>query len=506
MRSYWFKGSKLPRFPRLDKNLKVDVVVVGGGITGVTAAYLLKKAGCTVALLERDRCGGGDTGHTTAHLTFVTDLRLHELVDRFGRNHAQATWDAGRAAMDQIDEIVKNEDLTCDFARVPGYLHARRGDGGSRALKQLTRDAQLAEELGFEAKKLDAVPFFETEGVRFADQAKIHPLKYLAGLLDRLPGKKCHIFEGSEVSEVQDKPLAVKSSGHTVTCDFLVIATHVPLMGKSGLVSAALFQSKLAPYTSYAIGAKLPKGTFPPALFWDTGDPYHYLRVDQHARHDYVILGGEDHKTGQVDDTEGRFRTLEQTLEALLPEAEIKDRWSGQVIETNDGLPFIGETSEHQFVATGFAGNGTTFGTLAAIMASEAALGRKNPWQTLFDVNRTKLVGGTWDYIKENLDYPYYMIKDRLRAAESKSLRGLRRGQGKIVNLNGQRMAAYRDPQGKLTTLSPACTHLGCIVHWNPAESTWDCPCHGSRFKATGQVVAGPAETALEQIAPASEE
>ncbi len=498
--SYWAVGPKLPKFDRLENDLKVDVVVVGGGITGVTAAYLLKKAGCSVALLERDRCGGVDTGHTTAHLTFVTDLRLHELVDRFGRDHAQAAWDAGRAAIDQIDEIVQEEDLSCEFTWVPGYLHACRGDSSAGDRKQLERDAQLAEDLGFEAQFLDEVPFVGTMGVRFANQAKFHPLKYLAGLLERIPGKRCHVFERTLVSEVQDEPLTVKANGHSVACDYLVIATHVPLQGKAGLLSAALFQSKLAPYSSYVIGAKAAKGTFPEASFWDTADPYHYLRVDQHPRHDYVVLGGEDHKTGQDEDAELRFRKLEKLLATYAPNAEVNHRWSGQVIETNDGLPLMGETAKRQFVATGFAGNGMTFGTLGATMARDAVLGHKNPWSALFDVGRTKLIGGTWDYLKENVDYPYYMLKDRLFASEGKTLRSVKRGEGKILKLDGRRVAAYRDSKGEITTLSPVCTHLGCIVHWNSVESTWDCPCHGSRFKPTGQVLAGPAESPLEKV------
>jgi Rieske Fe-S protein len=297
----------------------------------------------------------------------------------------------------------------------------------------------------------------------------------------------------------------VKANGCTVTCDYLIIATHVPLMGKTGLVSAALFQTKLAPYSSYAVGAKVPKGTLPEALFWDTSDPYYYLRVDRRAGHDYVIFGGEDHKTGQEKDTEARYHKLEMILAQHLARCQVDYRWSGQVIETNDGLPLIGVTAERQFVATGFAGNGMTFGTLAAMMACEAALGRSNPWQALFDVGRKKLIGGAWNYLKENLDYPYYLIKDRLTRAEGKSLRSIKKGQGKILKLDGQRLAAYRDPEGKVTTLSPICTHMGCIVHWNQAEATWDCPCHGSRFRATGEVIAGPAETPLEKMQPHQE-
>jgi Rieske Fe-S protein len=366
----------------------------------------------------------------------------------------------------------------------------------------LRKEAQLANELGFEAEFLDSIPGLETSGIRFPNQAKFHPLKYLAGLLDRLPGRKCHVFEGSEVTAVddQDQALTVQTERGSVNCGYLVIATHVPLQGKSGVLGAALFQSKLSLYTSYAIGVKLPRNALPSALFWDTSEPYQYLRVDDHPRHQYVIFGGEDHKTGQAHDTESRYEKLEQLLAAYVPGAEVKNRWSGQVIETNDGLPLIGETSDRQFVSTGYSGNGMTFGTLGAIMARDAVLERKNPWRALFDVGRKKLVAGAWDYVKENFDYPYYMIRDRLIAAEAKSLESLKRGKGAILQTGGKRVAAYRDARGKLNAVSPICPHLGCIVHWNAAESTWDCPCHGSRFEPTGRVIAGPAESPLEPI------
>jgi glycine/D-amino acid oxidase-like deaminating enzyme/nitrite reductase/ring-hydroxylating ferredoxin subunit len=499
--SYWTKGSRIRRFDRLDRKLNVDVAVVGGGITGVTAAYLLKKAGCSVVLLERRRLGGVDTSCTTAHLTFVTDLRLSKLMQRFGRDHAQASWDAGRAAMYQIDEIVKSEDLACDFARVPGYLHAPWGNPPDH-VKRLRQEAQLANELGFDAEFLDSIPGMETAGIRFPNQAKFHPLKYLAGMLERLPGRKCHVFDGSEVTGVegQEKEVTVTTKSGSVTCEYLVVATHVPLQGKTGLLGAALFQSKLSIYTSYAIGVKLPRNALPTALFWDTSDPYQYLRVEDYPRHQYAIFGGKDHKTGQEEDTESRFQQLEDLFAAYVPNVEVKNRWSGQVVETNDGLPLIGEITERQFISTGYAGNGMTFGTLGAIMARDAALGRPNPWRRLFEVSRKKLIGGAWDYVKENVDYPYYMIRDRLIAAEAKSLGSLKRGEGGVLQCDGRRVAAYRDPRGRIKTVSPICTHLGCIVHWNAAESTLDCPCHGSRFEPTGRVIAGPAESPLESI------
>jgi Rieske Fe-S protein len=280
----------------------------------------------------------------------------------------------------------------------------------------------------------------------------------------------------------------------------VIVATHTPLAGKAGTLKASTLQTKLASYSSYTVGGTLPTGTIPAGLYWDTSQPYYYLRVEPGPWHDFAILGGNDHKTGQVDDTRACYAALEATARKLLPGFELTDRWSGQVIETNDGLPFIGEISERQFVATGFAGNGMTFGTLAGMMARDAVVGRDNPWRELLSVERTKLRGGAWDYLKENKDYVYYIVRDRLVSAQGASLRVLRRGEGKVVNIHGERAAAYRDTHGTVHVRSAICTHMGCEVNWNAAEATWDCPCHGSRFRADGSVLAGPAESPLAEL------
>jgi Rieske Fe-S protein len=240
--------------------------------------------------------------------------------------------------------------------------------------------------------------------------------------------------------------------------------------------------------------------TVPDALFWDTGDPYHYLRIEPHRGYDVVIFGGEDHKTGQQDDTAGCYQRLEARLKAIMPRIDVTHRWSGQVIETPDGLPYIGQMADHQYAATGYAGNGMTFGTLAGMMMSDAILHRTNPWRDLFDPSRKAITRGVWDYLKENVDYPYYLIRDRFAGAEAKSLRAVRRGQGKVIERDGAKVAAYRDPSGAVTLRSAICTHMGCVVGWNTAERTWDCPCHGSRFKPTGDVISGPAEAPLSEV------
>jgi glycine/D-amino acid oxidase-like deaminating enzyme/nitrite reductase/ring-hydroxylating ferredoxin subunit len=494
---YWIDSAPLPRFPKLDRDDHVDVCIVGGGITGLTAAYLLTAAGKTVAVIERGRCAQVDTGHTSAHLTMVTDSRLTELVKRFGRDHAQAVWDSGLAALTQIETIVSEHQIECGFARVPGCLFAAIGADPHREIESLQADASLATDLGFDATFVENIGVGGRPGVRFANQARFHPRKYLAGLVRVITDRGGMIFEDTSAEEFSERPAAVKANGYTLSCGDIILATHTPLVGNAGLLGATLLQTKLALYSTYVVGGRAGKNRIPDALYWDTSDPYHYLRMDPHRDHDFVIFGGEDHKTGQADDTSACFARLERTLRSVIDDVEITHRWSGQVIETVDGVPYIGETAERQFTGTGFSGNGMTFGTLTAIMAADHILGVPNPWSELFEPGRKKILGGAWDYIKENKDYPYYMLRDRLAGAEARSVREIPRGSGRVLSLNGQRVAVYRDENGAVQKRSAVCTHMGCIVDWNDAERTWDCPCHGSRFRPDGSVIGGPAESPL---------
>lgn len=493
-----WQSFELPEFPVLENNVRCDVLVLGGGITGLTTAYLLARAGTRVVVLERDRIGGGDTGCTTAHLTEVTDLRLNKLVSRFGRDAARLVWNGGAAAINTIEQIGRSVDAECEFRRIPGFLHAPL-TGDYDEAQSLEDECRLANELGIAASFVSSVPQIGRPGIRFPNQAKFHPLRYLSALAKAIEHSGSQIFEQSEAREFSEDPRVVKTGRGSVKCDYIVVATHVPLMGETGLVNATLFQTKLAPYSTYAIGASIPAGALEEASYWDTAEPYNYLRVDRGEKHDYAIFGGEDHKTGQVDDAGERHKRLERRLKRIVPSANVDHCWSGQVIETHDGLPYIGETAERQFAATGFAGNGMTFGTLAAVMACDAVFGRRSPWKEIFDVNRKK-AGGVWSFVSENLDYPWYMVRDRLASDEAHSAKGLRPGQGKVLKIDGQRVACSRNDDGELTQVSAICTHMGCVVHWNDVERTWDCPCHGSRFQATGEVLAGPAESPLQPI------
>ncbi|MCC6989745.1 MAG: FAD-dependent oxidoreductase [Acidobacteria bacterium] len=483
----------------LDSDRRVDVVVVGAGITGVTAAYLLRARGFSVALLDRGRVGGGDTGHTTAHLAAVTDRPPHDLLAAFGAEAASAVWDAGTAAIREIERIAGELGIDCGFARVPGYLHARPGHARAQADAATLREGlAAAAPLGLDAEWCDAVPVFDTPGIRYADQARFRPQVYLHAMAAALHDGGCLVCEHTNVDDIAGRPFRVSAAGHVIQADRVVLATHVPLQGAAGSVGTMLSQVRLALYTSYALRARIERGSLPDALWWDTVDPYRYVRIDPGDTHDYVIVGGADHKTGQRRDEAASYGELETVLRAVAPAAEIDYRWSGQVVEPSDGLPFIGESAAGQFSATGYGGNGLTFGTIAGLMAADWASGVTNPFSDVFAWGRSGLRGGGASAVlNENADYPLRRLHDAVTSAPAVSEASLALGGGAILEVDGTVAAVYRRQDGSVARLSAACPHMGCRVAWNDAEATWDCPCHGSRFAPDGAVLAGPAETPL---------
>ncbi len=483
-------GGKLPR--------EVDVVVIGGGITGLTAAYLLKRAGKRVAVLERDHVANGESSNTSAHLTCVTDERLTTIAERFGRDAARSVWQGGVVAIDLIESFVSDLAIDCEFARVPGFQCAPFFDEEAD-YAALREDARLAAELGFDAHYLASGPITGRPAMRMADQAVFHPARYLAALADAVHGDGSFVIESCEVGEVMDDPRAVIARGETIACEDVVVATHVPIVGRANLLGATLLQTKLYAYSSYVVGARIGD-SIAPGLYSDTADPYWYLRVHEDAEGRYAIFGGADHKTGQETATDECYATVQGALLKLIPDARLERRWSGQVIETDDLLPFIGETASHQFASTGYAGNGLTFGTLGGLMMHDAVLGATNPWQALFDPHRKASSAGALErVVTENIDYPKYFIADRLRRNRTDGVETVKPGEGKVLTIGGKPVACSRADDGTLTKVSAVCTHMGCLVRWNGAEKSWDCPCHGSRFSADGQVMGGPAESPLEK-------
>ncbi len=490
--SLWMASRDDGDFEELAGDIEVDVLIVGAGITGLTSAYLLKQSGRRVAVVEQHEIAQGETAHTTAHVTYVTDVRLSELVSKLGEDEARGFWEAGAAAMVEIQRIANELEIDCDLKEVPGYLFAAVDKDLQSEIKTLRQDAELAGEFNFDAVFVETDGLFGRPAVRFPNQLKFHPVKYALAVAKAVHGDGSYVFTNTSGSHIDGEKHELRTNAGTIRYDAVLAATHVPIQGERGDFDAAFFQTKLAAYSTYAIAAEIP--TSPESLYWDTNDPYLYLRVDQHENATSVIIGGEDHKTGQNDDTASCYERLEAVLMKIFPEAKPYRRWSGQVIETPDGLPYIGEVGERQYVATGFSGTGMTMGTFSAMLLRDLILGHPNPWAGLFDPAR-KRAAGAFEYLAENKDFPARFIADRFRVADSAD--DVAPGTGKVARVDGNKCAVYCDDDGKLSVLSAICPHMGCIVAWNQAEKTWDCPCHGSRFTATGDLMAGPAETGL---------
>jgi len=498
MQSSWLIG-QYPAFPLIDGNHTVDVVVVGGGITGISIAYELKKRGLKVCVLERDRIAHSDTGHSSAHLTYITDRPLHRLASEVGLHAAIAVWHAGEAALNLIYDTVEQEGLSCGYRRVSGYYHVTPM-GMDDDESEVRREAQLLARTRFDTTVQESVPLFGRPGVEFLGQAKFHPVDYTISLAQLVHGGGCTVFEHSQVTDFEADTFHIRSNGWRVSAKSVVIATHTPVLGAMRAIQAATFQSKLYPYTTYALRVRMPKSVVPEALFWDTHVPYYYVRIDAGEDCDYAIVGGKDHKTGQALQPERSLNELQSYVSSFLPAPQVVQRWSGQVIETYDSLPFIGRLTDNLYVATGFGGNGMTFGALSGLIIAQEIVGKMTPWSDLFSPHRKGILAGGFRYLRENFDYPFYMVMDRIAPQEMSALGNVEKDSGAIVQIAGKRVAAYRSEDGVLHMLSPVCTHLGCIVHWNETERSWDCPCHGSRYTPLGAVLAGPAYQPLDPL------
>ena len=494
--SLWRATHQVGGFAPLDRNLDVDVAIVGGGISGLTAALILSRAGKRVALLERDTIGSGETGNTTSHLTEAVDGRYQTLIRDYGERGAGLVAQSSRDAIDWIESVVNEAGIDCGFLRVPGYLYTER----EKDMAWLADELDAARRAGCAVEWTDQVPLpFQTHGgVRWDRQAQLHATAYLDGLLKEAISQGLQLYENTRVVGVhEDAPCRIETDRGTVRAGDVFVAANVPVNNR------VLLHTKIAAYRSYAIAAAAPSG-LPSGLFWDTDDPYHYTRTHDIDGQTYLIVGGEDHRTGKKIDTGECYERLVAYATERFRILNSEFRWSGQIIEPVDGLPFIGRNAVAQrvFVATGYSGNGMTFGTLAGMIVSDLIVGRANPYADLYDATRIKPIAAAVDYFKENVGFAAHLVTDRLTSlnAEDRPVQSLRPGEGGVFNSDEGKIAVCRDKQGAVHACSAVCTHLGCDVAWNASEQTWDCPCHGSRFACDGTVMNGPAVSDLRRV------
>jgi len=487
--SLWQATETTPKFPPLAGNETADAVIVGAGITGLSAAAILRGRGLSVIVLEKETIAAGESGNTTAHLTEAVDARYHYLKRKYSPEDARLVAEASRASIAKIEELIATHGIDCRFRRVPGYLYTEK----RKYVAELKSEARAAQESGLDVTFTDSVPLpFLTRGAAlFANQAQFHPVEYLSGLAAKLAADGVRIFENTHVTDVKNgEPCVVETEHGTITAKSVLMATNVPIAGFTHIHTLAV------PYRTYAIAFE-SSAEHPEGLFWDTADPYHYTRWQETDEGTFMIVGGEDHRTGEEEDTEGCFQRLLDYTREHFGDVRERYRWSGQVIEPHGGLPLIGG-KENVYIATGYAGQGMTFGTVGAMIVADLITGVENPWAKVFDLDRVRPHMTAREFLTENMHFPAHLVKDKLSLdVEAKSLDEVKSGEGKIVKVGGKKMAAFRDESGALHCLSPVCTHLGCDVAFNDAEKTWDCPCHGSRFTTDGAVLNGPAREPL---------
>jgi len=498
----------VPAGSPLGEDASADVCVVGAGIAGLTTAYMLAREGKSVVVIDDGPIAGGETSRTTAHLVNALDERYYDLERLHGEKGARLAAESHTAAVDLIEEIITEEGIDCDFERVDGYLFIPTGE----STEQLGEELRAAHRAGLtEVEYVERVPYEGYDfgaALHFPRQGQFHILKYVSGLVAALKKRGGRVHTETRAEEIKGGEAAhvTTSNGFTISAGAIVVATNTPV---NDLVA---IHTKQAAYRTYVIGARVPTGSIPRMLLWDTPDPYHYIRLqtvndgEGNPTHDVLIVGGEDHKTGQADDADERFRRLEEWTRERFPAVEsIEYRWSGQVMEPVDGLAFIGRNpldSDNVFIATGDSGNGMTHGTIAGRLLTDLIMGRENEWATLYDPSRISLLRAPIEYAKENANVAA-QYADLLTGGDVGSVEEIAAGEGAIIRRGLKKVAVHRDAGGALHEMSALCTHLGCVVAWNGKEKSWDCPCHGSRFDSKdGHVLNGPA---INGLAPAEE-
>ncbi|KKX52168.1 FAD-dependent oxidoreductase [Sphingobacterium sp. IITKGP-BTPF85] len=494
--SYWQDTSQLNDHKDTSALNDYDVVIIGAGITGITTGLMLRNAGKNCLILEAKTIGFGTTSGTSAHLNTVLDTPYYDLISNFGKENATLAASAAKEALTIISNHVQQFNISCDLEHCNGYMYATNEDE-EKELKKIY-DAFL--EVGLQATYVTDIPgpMDMTKAIKFEKQGRFHPLEYLKVLLSQYENAGGVIQEGVAVNEVKEENNRQKitvGDDHHYYADAVVYATHTP-------PGINLLTFKLAPYRSYVMGFQLKdEHQYPDDLIYDMQEPFHYFRKATYQDQTILLVGGQDHKTGQHPNPEFNFVKLEAFVRKHYAVRAVLYKWSSQYYESTDGLPYIGyfpgKKSKQQFVATGYSGNGMIFGTLSAKIITDLIINGTSEYEQLFSPGRVKPIAGFSNFISENFDVAKHLIIDRLAIDKIDGLADLAKGEGKIIDYDKHTLGVYKDDEGTLFALDPVCKHAGCIVQWNNTEKSWDCPCHGARYAPNGDLLTGPATAGL---------
>ena len=496
-KSIWHEFTKPQNYPVLRNNLEADVAVIGGGITGITTALLLSQKGYKTAVLESLEVGGGTTSHSTGNLYSTVDKNLAQFHGKYDAEAVRKIILSRTAAITQIESWTSKYDLDCDFKRVPWVMYS----GLSEYNSKIEDEYKYAQQAGVPVTWAEGanIPGTFTKAVAVNNQAQINPMRYVRGLANKIHRENLLIYENTTVLKVDEKDdhVLLETTGGTVTARFAVHATHTPKGVK-------VYHTLLGPYREYGIACLAGNQYFPEGIFWGyyQKEKKYSSRLYERDGKRYVLIVGEPHKVGQSENNVQAIKNLEEFAAREFGLTEVAFRWGGQHYRPADLLPYIGRESKASniFVATGFSTDGLVYGTLAGMLIAAEIAGETNEWADLYNAHRFTPLKSAKQFLKENINVAGEFLKDLPGVRDTSEFEDVQPGTGAVVEKDQSKIAAYRDDTGKLTLVSAVCPHMKCIVSWNNAEKTWDCPCHGSRFKPNGTVLEGPAFHALQKI------
>ncbi|MFX3623574.1 MAG: FAD-dependent oxidoreductase [Ectobacillus sp.] len=493
---YWRESANIPSFPKLAEDIQVDVAIAGGGISGITAAYLLAQEGFKVAILEAGSILNGTTGHTTAKITAQHDLIYDELINHLGKEKAKLYYKANSEALEFIKQTIQKRNINCDFSEEDAYLYANSSEYAHKIITEL----QAYKKLGIDGDYVDSIPFDIPikAGLVMRKQGQFHPLKYLANLVQEITEAGSSIYENTTAIDIEEgkQPKVITRDGYKVSCKFVISCTHFPFFDGKSFYFARMYADR-----SYVLAVK-PKQQYPGGMYLSVDEPVRSLRYTPINGEKLVLIGGGSHKTGQGIDTMKYYKELEAFSEEVLGIQEYCYRWSAQDLTTLDKLPYIGHItsgSPNIFVATGYRKWGMTSGTAAALLLRDLIMEKDNPYKELYTPSRFHADPDIKNFIIQNADVAAHLIEGKLDF-NRRDIHDLANDEGAVVTVNGQRAGAYKDNDGILHVVDTTCTHMGCELEWNHGDRSWDCPCHGSRFSIDGEVIEGPAKKPLKKL------
>ncbi|MBM7614957.1 FAD-dependent oxidoreductase [Alkaliphilus hydrothermalis] len=492
--SYWIVSTDKTDYPTLKEDMQVDVAIVGGGMAGITTAYLLKQEGVRVAIIEADGILQGTTAHTTAKITSQHGLIYDKIRNKMGKEKAQIHADANESAIRMIHGLIEEKKINCDFQWQPAYVYTQSDE----YVQKIYNEAKTASSLGIPAEYLEDIPlpFDVKAAMRFDNQAQFHPRKYLLALAKDIPGDGSYIFENTRAVDIEDEdsPTVITEKGHKVRAKKVIVASHYPFYDKPGLYFASVY-----PERSYIVAVTI-KEQFPKGMYITAEDPGRSLRSQRYGDRDLILVAGEHHKTGHGKSTMFHYNNLRDFAYQTFTVEDVLYRWAAHDCVTMDEVPYIGQlsvTTPNVYVATGFRKWGMTSSTVAAMMLKDIVIKGEHSWSELYNPSRFTPVASTPKFFKENIDVAINFVAGKVIPPEIDE--DIKPNEGKVISIDGKRIGAYRDTKGELHLVDTTCTHLGCELTWNDADTSWDCPCHGSRFTYGGDIVEGPAVKPLKK-------